>query len=197
MTCRNDDAIAAAGGGGMAGCSPPGPGALFLAFLVVGLSGFGGVLPFARRMLVEQKRWITPLEFTELLSVAQFLPGANVINLTIGIGTRFAGLAGAAAAFLGLISMPIVIVLLLGMAYARYGDLPFVAQGFQGLSSAAAGLVVAMAVQIAWPVLRSPRAVVLALAIFLAIVGLRLPLVWVLLVLVPVALIWAWYDRNG
>lgn len=197
MTCRNDDAIAAAGGGGMAGCSPPGPGALFLAFLVVGLSGFGGVLPFARRMLVEQKRWITPLEFTELLSVAQFLPGANVINLTIGIGTRFAGLAGAAAAFLGLISMPIVIVLLLGMAYARYGDLPFVAQGFQGLSSAAAGLVVAMAVQIAWPVLRSPRAVVLALAIFLAIVGLRLPLVWVLLVLVPVALVWAWYDRNG
>src|SRR3546814_6423121 len=89
-------------------------------------------------MLVEQKRWLMPLEFTELLSVAQFLPGANVINLTIGIGTRFAGLAGGAAAFAGLIFMPIVIVMLLGMAYGRYGDLPFVAQGFRGLSAAAA-----------------------------------------------------------
>src|SRR3546814_13414892 len=120
-------------------------------------------------------RWLTPLEFTELLSVAQFLPGANVINLTIGIGTRFAGLAGGAAAFAGLIFMPIVIVMLLGMAYGRYGDLPFVAQGFRGLSAAAAGLVVAMAVQIAWPVLRSLRAVALALVIFLAIGALRLP----------------------
>ena len=172
MTCKDEDAIAAgAVRGGVACISPPGPAELFLAFLVVGLSGFGGVLPFARRMLVEQRRWLTPLEFTELLGVAQFLPGANVINLTIGIGTRFAGLAGAAAAFVGLIFMPIVIVLLLGVAYGRYGDLPFVAQGFQGLSAAAAGLVVAMAVQIAWPVLRSLRAVVLALVIFLAIVG--------------------------
>src|SRR3546814_10073714 len=102
-------------------------------------------------------RWLTPLEFTELLSVAQFLPGANVINLTIGIGTRFAGLAGGAAAFAGLIFMPIVIVMLLGMAYGRYGDLPFVAQGFRGLSAAAAGLVVAMAVQIAWPDRKSTR----------------------------------------
>src|SRR3546814_16119915 len=82
-------------------------------------------------------RWLTPLEFTELLSVAQFLPGANVINLTIGIGTRFAGLAGGAAAFAGLIFMPIVIVMLMGMAYGRYGDLPFVAKGFRGLSAAA------------------------------------------------------------
>src|SRR3546814_10545712 len=95
-----------------------------------------------------------------------------------------------------LIFMPIVIVMLLGMAYGRYGDLPFVAQGFRGLSAAAAGLVVAMAVQIAWPVLRSLRAVALALVIFLAIGALRLPLVWVLLVLVPIALLWAWHDRD-
>jgi chromate transporter len=188
---------AEAGPGTVPRVSPPGPGELFMAFLVVGLSGFGGVLPFARRMLVEQRRWVTPLEFTELLSVAQFLPGANVVNLTIGVGTRFAGLAGAVAAFAGLISMPIVIVLLLGSAYARYGDLPFVAQGFQGLASAAAGLVVAMAARIAWPVARSPRVVVLAAAIFLAIVGLRLPLVWVLLGLVPVALLWARIDRDA
>src|SRR3546814_8376132 len=74
MTCKDEDAGAGGTGrGGVARFSLPGPGELFLAFLGVGLSGFGGVLPFARRMLVEQKRWLTPLKFTELLSVAQFL----------------------------------------------------------------------------------------------------------------------------
>lgn len=188
---------AAGGSAGLPEVSPPGPAGLFAAFLVVGLSGFGGVLPFARRMLVEQRRWLTPLEFTELLSVAQFLPGPNVVNITIAVGSRFAGVAGALASFFGLITMPMAIVLLLGMAYERYGDLPFVAQAFRALASAAAGLVVAMAVRIAWPVLRSARTIALALAVFLAVALLRLPLIWALVALVPVSLLWAWYDRDA
>ena len=48
---------------------------LFVGFLKVGMSGFGGVMPFARRMLVEERRWLTEHEFTEVLSLSQFLPG--------------------------------------------------------------------------------------------------------------------------
>src|SRR5260370_38542884 len=79
---------------------------LFVGFLKVGMSGFGGVMPFARRMLVEERRWLSEREFTEVLSLSQFLPGPNIINVSIIVGSRFAGPAGSLAASLGLMLMP-------------------------------------------------------------------------------------------
>src|SRR5262249_20314811 len=90
-----------------------GAGELFLGFLKVGLSGFGGVLPFARRMLVEERALLTEREFTELLSLSQFLPGPNVVNLSIIVGNRFHGPLGSLAALFGLMLMPFLIVIAL------------------------------------------------------------------------------------
>src|SRR4249920_2159002 len=86
---------------------------LFVGFLKVGMSGFGGVMPFARRMLVEERRWLTEHEFIEVLSLSQFLPGPNIINVSIIVGSRFAGPAGSFAASIGLMLMPFLIVLAL------------------------------------------------------------------------------------
>src|ERR1700693_5989276 len=97
--------------------------ALFVGFMHVGLQGFGGVLPFARRMLIEQHRWLTEREFTEVLSLSQFLPGPNIINAAIIIGNRFRGPLGSMAASLGLMLMPFIIVLVLASLYARYAGL--------------------------------------------------------------------------
>ena len=80
--------------------------ALFLGFFSVGMFGFGGVLPWARRMAVEQKHWMTATEFTELLGLCQFLPGGNIMNVTIALGARFHGIPGALAAFVGLMPAP-------------------------------------------------------------------------------------------
>ena len=167
---------------------------LFWAFLLVGLSGFGGVLPFVHHMLVDKRRWLTASEFTEVLALSQLLPGPNVVNISIYVGTRYAGAAGAATVLLGLMTMPIVIVLCLGAAYTHYGDLPAVANAFRGIASAAAGLVVAMAIKIAWPVLRSVRAVTIAALVFIAITVLKVPLVWTLAVMAPVSIVWIWWK---
>jgi chromate transporter len=167
---------------------------LFWAFLLVGLSGFGGVLPFVRHMLVDKRRWLSPSEFTEVLGLSQLLPGPNVVNIAIYVGARFSGATGASAAFLGLMVMPIVIVLCLGVAYTRYADLPAVADAFRGIASAAAGLVVAMAIKIAWPVLRSVRAVTIAALVFVAMTVLKVPLVWTLAVMAPVSVTWIWWK---
>jgi chromate transporter len=93
----------------------PSTAALFRGFLMLGLTGFGGVLPLARHMIVEERRWLTNLEFTELLGLCQFLPGGNIINLSVAIGLRFRGLPGALAAIVGLIAAPTAIVLMLGV----------------------------------------------------------------------------------
>lgn len=119
--------------------------ALFLGFSSVGLSGFGGVLPFARRMLVEERQWMTAEEFNAQLGLCQFLPGPNVVNLAVLVGKRYCGLAGAIVAPIGLLAGPLVIVLLLAMLYDRYGSLSQVQGMLRGIAAVGCGLLFAMA----------------------------------------------------
>jgi chromate transporter len=79
----------------------PSLGALFYGFFTVGMCGFGGVLPWVRRMTVEQKRWLSAAEFTDMLGLYQFLPGGNVMNVTVALGARFHGIASAAGSGCG------------------------------------------------------------------------------------------------
>lgn len=161
---------------------------LLLGFGAAGLMGFGGVLPWARYMIVERRRWLTPAEFTDLIALCQFLPGPNVVNLSVALGTRYHGVAGAAACLMGLLAAPVVIAVGLGGLYAAYGGLPVVQGAFEGLSAAGAGLLLATAVRIAWPIRTDPLGVAVAgLAVF-AVAVLRLPLVPTMLVLAPLSM---------
>jgi chromate transporter len=161
---------------------------LFRGFLMLGLTGFGGVLPLARHMVVEKRRWLTGPEFTELLSLCQFLPGGNIINLSVAIGLHFRGIFGAVAAIFGLIAAPTAVVLALGLIYARYSHEPHVVHMFAGLAAAAAGLLISMAVKLAWPLRRRPLGIAIAVAIFAAIAVLHLPLVPTMLVAAPISI---------
>lgn len=149
---------------------------LFAGFFTVGVFGFGGVLPWARRMIVEQRRWLTPVEFNEMLGLCQFLPGGNIMNLTIALGSRFRGVAGAAAAILGLMTAPVAIVIALGVVYDQYAAYPPVRRAFVALAAAAAGFLLASAWKIAAPLRGKIPAIVMAIVTFAAIAVLRLPM---------------------
>src|SRR5215213_791734 len=95
---------------------------LFIAFAAIALQGFGGVLAWTRRMVVEQRRWMTPDEFNELYSISQVLPGPNIVNFSVVFGRRLRGVPGALAALTGLLGPPILIILGVGVLYARYGE---------------------------------------------------------------------------
>jgi chromate transporter len=170
--------------------------ALVTGFMQVGLSGFGGVLPFARRMLVEQRQWLTEREFTEVLSLAQFLPGPNIVNVAVIVGRRFHGPLGAIAAPLGLMLLPLAIVLLLASIYARFADVDAVRGACNGVSAAASGLVLAMALNMGREIRRTPWQLAVAAVAFAAIGIARLPMLWVLAVLAPLALAIAWWRRD-
>lgn len=171
---------------------PPTVGALFTGFLGLGLMGFGGVLPMARRMIVEDRRWLTGAEFTELLGLCQFLPGGNIINLSVAIGLRFRGIAGAFAAITGLIAAPTVIVILLGMVYDRFQSDPRLQHLFAGLAAAAAGLLVSTAIKIALPIRKRPVAIVMATLCFVAIAVFRLPLLPTMVTLAALSIFATW-----
>jgi chromate transporter len=170
--------------------------ALFVGFLKVGLQGFGGTLPFARRMLVEQERWLTPREFTEVLSLSQFLPGPNIVNVSIIIGNRFAGPLGSLAASFGLMLMPFLIVLALAALYAQFADIPAVRGATNGVSAAATGLMISMGFKMAEPLKRIVWQLAVAASAFAAIGLLQVPLQWVLAVLVPASIALAWWQRK-
>lgn len=125
--------------------SAPSLNALFWGFSAVGLSGFGGVLPFARRMLVEERQWMTAADFNTQLGICQFLPGPNVVNLAVVVGKRYQGLPGAIVAPLGLLTGPVLIVLLLALLYDRYGGLPQAQGLLRGIAAVGCGLLFAMA----------------------------------------------------
>jgi chromate transporter len=161
-------------------------------FLWLGLTGFGGVLPLARHALVERRRWLSEAEFADLLGLCQFLPGGNVINLSIAVGQKFRGVRGAVAALFGLLAAPTLIVVALGVAYGRYAADARVRHLFAGLAAAAAGLLISAAVKIARPLAGKPLAMALAAVTFAAIALLRLPLLPALLVLVAAGSLAAW-----
>lgn len=159
----------------------PTPKALFRAFTQIGLSGFGGVLPWARRMLVETEAWLTAEEFNVLLGLCQFLPGPNVINLAVAVGVRFCGWRGALAGALGLMLAPIVIVLILGGLYQMYGELPAVQSMLHGITLAGAGLIIATGIRMGMNVKDPAIYLPFAVAAFVGIACFHWPLPAVML----------------
>lgn len=168
----------------------PGLVALFVAFAKMSLAGFGGVLPFARRAIVEQHRWMTADEFNETFALCHFLPGPNIVNLSFVFGSRFRGLKGGLSAFLGLIGPPMVLVMGLAVLYAHFGDIPALRRVLAGISCAAVGLLVATVFRMMMPLLkrRELPPLLLMVAVFAAIGPAGWPLQLVLLVAVPASL---------
>ncbi len=178
--------------------APPGLAALFLAFAGMSLAGFGGVLVFARRAIVEQHRWMTADEFNETFALCHFLPGPNIVNLSMVFGSRLRGIAGGVAAFAGLLLPPTLIMMVLAIAYAHFGDLEVLRRILAGISCAAIGLLIAVVLRMMTPLLKRTDhlPVFLMLGVFLAVGVLRLPLQAVLLVAIPVSVGVTYFLRR-
>src|SRR6059058_3582113 len=170
--------------------TPPGLSALFVAFAKISLASFGGVLYWARRGIVDQHHWMTADEFNETYALCHFLPGPNIVNLSMVFGARLRGIAGGVAAFTGLLLPPTLIMTALAIIYARFGDVEVLRRILAGISCAAVGLLIAVVFRMMTPLLKRMDVVVivLMLGVFVAIGVLRLPLQAVLLVAIPVSI---------
>jgi chromate transporter len=168
---------------------------IFLTFARIGLSGFGGVLFWMRRVLIQEKHWVTDEEMLEGLAIGQILPGPNVYNLTFMLGHRWAGLKGAFAAIGGLLAAPLAILVTLGLLYKAYSNVDVLQHALRGMAAVAAGLLLASAVGM---VTTLPRRLVPWLFMLTAFGGvglLRWPLLYVMAALAPFAMYFAWRQR--
>jgi chromate transporter len=171
-------------------------GELYRGFFYAGARGFGGAMPWARRMLVEERRWLTAQEFIDLFGLCNFLPGPNIVNMSVVIGSRFAGPRGAVVAFAGLLTVPMAVVLALAALYGRFGHLPGIDALLRGVGAAAGGLVLATGFKMAEGLPRTVVVVAFLLLTFAAVGLLRWPLVPVLFTLAPLSVLAAWFRRT-
>lgn len=169
---------------------------LFLAFAGLTLHSVGGVLFWIRRLVVERRRWLSEQEFVEMVALAQLLPGVNGLNLAVLIGFRFAGVRGAAAALAGFLGPPVLIVIALGVLHQRYGALPLVQDALSGMGAVAVGLLIATGAKLAQVIQRRRLPWVFAALTFVGVGILRWPLLAVIGVLAPLAVIAAWRGRH-
>jgi chromate transporter len=160
---------------------------LFWSFSWLALQGFGGVLAVAQRELVERKHWLTNEEFVEEWGVAQLMPGPNVVNLSIVLGSRYFGWRGSLVAVAGMLCFPLLIVLVLAALYGQVSGNPAAAGALRGMGAVAAGFIIASGLKL-MPALRKNVlgrgwCLVLGLLTFVAVAWLRLPLAGVLIAL--------------
>jgi chromate transporter len=167
---------------------------LFLGFLSIGARSFGGVMPWAHRVLVEERRWISQEDFTSIVGLCQFLPGPNIGNASIVLGRRWFGVKGSAVAFLGFFGLPFIWVLALAALYADFAGIPAVKRVVVGVAAAGAGLFIGTAIKLAKPIARKPAALVVVAGCFIAVGVGRVSM----LIVIPVAAAISYYlSKRG
>ena len=176
----------------------PTPVQLLITFATISACSFGGVLAWARRIIVQERGWLSAEEFNEQFALCQVLPGGNILNFAVMYGCRCAGVVGSLAALLGLLGPPVALMIVAGMLYRRYGDWPALHGVFAGLAAAAAGLLIATATQMVVATVKGRLRVEHAVVglTFLAVGVLRWPLLAVMAVIAPLGVALAWWRRR-
>jgi chromate transporter len=164
---------------------------LFLTFAKIGLLGFGGVTPWLRRILVEERGWLNDRELAELFGFASTLPGANTVSISIMLGDRYQGPTGALVAIVGLLAMPLTILAASASLYDDFASTPAVQDAIAGAAAATAGLVLGNAFKMIGNMKPDLSGYLIGGAAFVAAGLLHLPLLWTLAVLIPAGIVLA------
>ena len=164
--------------------------ALFIGLLKVSLCGIGGGggIVWARRIAVENRRWISDTEFADIVSLCQFMPGPNIVGIAVCVGARMRGAIGAIAALCGFLVVPWAVGFSLGVFLLKYAHLTVLRNILGGIAAAAAGLLIATGIRLLMPYHRRLAALAFAVLAFALITFGRLPLLIVLFSLVPLSI---------
>jgi chromate transporter len=163
--------------------------ALFTAFFIVSLCGFGGGVVWARRITVEQRQWINEEEFADIVSLCQFMPGPNIVGIAVCVGAKLRGVSGAFAAVSGFVLIPGAIGFTLGALYLQHAHFAVVQNILGGVSAAASGLLIATGIRMLIPYRGRPVALAFAALAFSLMTFSKLPLLVVLFGLIPLNIV--------
>jgi len=170
-------------------------GRIFRVFALIGVTSFGGgIVAYLRRALVEKEKWLNDESFMAALEISQTLPGLNSTNMSVIVGRKLRGAAGATVAVLGMILPGALVVTALGFAYVALRHDPKVAVVLTGVAAAAVGLLLQVTLKIGWKNLIRPKDLVFVVVVFVLVGILHVSLVVTLVTVAPLAI---WLNRPG
>ena len=171
-------------------------GKLFSVFALIGVTSFGGgIVAYLRRALVDKEKWLDEDGFMAALEIAQTLPGLNSTNMSVIVGRKLRGPAGALVATLGMILPGAVIVTALGFTYVALRHDPKVAVVLTGVAAAAVGLLVQVTLKIGWKQLIRPQDLLFVVVVFVLVGIFHVSLLVTLIAVAPLA-IWVHRPRT-
>ena len=145
---------------------------LYLSFFRIGLFTFGGgyaMLPMLQKECIEKKGWTTEEELLDVFALAQCTPGIIAVNTATFLGKKQAGMAGAIAATLGVITPSLIIISLLAALLKNFADYPAVQHALAGVRAAVVALIFASVFKMAKSALKNALSVVIAVCAFLLV----------------------------
>jgi chromate transporter len=136
---------------------------------VLSFGGPAGQIALMHRVLVDERKWIGEEPFLHALNFCMLLPGPEAMQLATYVGWRLHGTLGGLAAGLLFVLPGALVVLALSVAYALYGELPFVEEAFVGIKAAVLVIVIEALLKVAKRALRGPAHWLIAGTAFVAI----------------------------
>src|SRR5580700_10247052 len=121
---------------------------IFLEFLIIGATSFGGVVPYLRGSLVTKRQWIDDKEFVEMLSISQSLPGLNATNMAVLVGEKLRGAMGSIAGIVGICLPGGLLMFAVGIFYHHHGEHVWITAALKGVAAAAVGLILSTVVSL-------------------------------------------------
>ena len=172
-------------------------GKIFAVFATIGATSFGGgIVAYLRRALVEKEKWLDEDSFMAALEISQTLPGLNSTNMSVIVGRKLRGAAGAVVAVIGMVLPGAIAVTALGFAYVALRHDPKVAVILAGVAAAAVGLLLQVTLKIGWKQLIRPTDLAFVIVVFFLVGILHISLVVTLVTVAPLA-IWMNRPRPG
>ncbi|HVB89027.1 MAG TPA: chromate transporter [Beijerinckiaceae bacterium] len=173
-------------------------GSLFLCFLKIGLTSFGGsARAMMHREAVERRRWLREQDFLTGFAIAQVLPGANPVNLALYVGLRALGAAGAAAAVLGMVTPAFCVIMTMGFIYRSLSGYPATHFVLEGVAAAGVAATLAVGFKVAARMERRWVPAAVAAAVFATVGVLHLPMIPVVAIAVPLSVAAAYHAGRG
>jgi chromate transporter len=168
---------------------------IFLAFLRVGLFGYGGgpsMIPLIEREVVDTYGWMTAEEFLDALAMANTLPGPIATKMALYVGHRVGGPLGAASALSALLLPSSVLIMILAVLYYRYKHLPSVQGIVKGVRPVVIALLMVTVAHLAPKAVLSWDTFIVALAAFVVVFYLKVHPIYTIVV---AAILGLWLYR--
>lgn len=154
---------------------------IFKSFLGTGMVSFGGAMPHVQRLVVETKGWMTADEFAETLGLCQFIPGPNATNVSICVGQKLKGAAGAVTAAIGLLFFPICFAIAVASLFALYADSALVHQVTKGMALVGCGLLLSTGLKLVQGIKKNKTQAWMIIGAVLLVAGLLNVSLWIVM----------------